>query len=83
MGIAEKIKEIEYEYELNVPYTENFKFIYIGIEDSEGKVLYRHDITDYVSSIKVKFKSYTKPTRWIYWPVDVNGQWTNKITNNI
>ena len=73
------LKEIEYEYELNVPYTENFKFIYIGVEDSEGKVLYRHDITDYVSSIKVKFKSYTKPTRWIYWPVDINGQWLTKL----
>jgi hypothetical protein len=73
------LKESAYEYELDIPYTENFRFIYIGIEDSEGKVLYRHDITDYVSSIKVKFKSYTKPTRWIYWPVDVNGQWRTKL----
>lgn len=73
------LKENEYEYELNIPRTESFKFIYIGIEDSDGKVLYRDDMTEYVSSIKVKFKSYTKPTKWIYWPVDVNGQWLTKL----
>jgi hypothetical protein len=77
------LQETDYEYELNIPHVENFKFIYVGIEDSDGKVLCRRDITEYTPSIKVKFKSYTKPTKWIYWPVDINGQWLNKITNNI
>jgi hypothetical protein len=72
-------KEINYEYELIIPPTDNFKFIYIGIEDLDGKVIYRTDLNNYVSSLKVEFKSFTKPVKWIYWPVNLNDEWYNKI----
>jgi hypothetical protein len=77
------LKEIEYEYELNVPYTENFKFIYIGVEDYDGKVVYRNDLNIYTPKLKVSFKSFTKPVKWVYWPVNLNNEWINKIETNL
>ena len=69
----------EYEINLtNMPLIENFKFIYVGIESKEGKVLYREDITEYKSNLTAKFKSTEKPYKWIIWPVNKNGEWYNR-----
>lgn len=69
----------EYEINLaNMPLIENFKFIYVGIESKEGKVLYREDITEYKSNLTAKFKSTEKPYKWIIWPVNNNGEWYNR-----
>jgi hypothetical protein len=47
-----KQKEV-YDLELEIPYTENFKFIYIGVEDENGDVIYRHDLTTYQEKLNV------------------------------
>lgn len=77
------LKEVNYEYELNIPPTKNFKFIYVGIEDQDGKVIYRNDLSSYVPKLKAKFKSFTKPVKWVYWPVNESGEWLNKIETRL
>lgn len=69
----------EYNYELKIPKTDNFRFIYIGIEDKNGEVLYRKDCVEYEAVIKANFKSFTQPYKWIYWPVDLENNWINRI----
>lgn len=73
-----KLTEDEYNYDLVIPPTENFKFIYIGIEDINGNVLYREDLKEYVSNLNIKFRTFDKPYKWIYWPVDNNDNWHNR-----
>lgn len=67
-----------YDYELEIPFAENFKFIYIGVEDVDGNVLYREDLTSYESKIKVKIESFSKPHKWVYWVNDINDEWVNR-----
>lgn len=74
--------ENEYTYELNIPFIDDFNFIYIGIEDKEGNVIYRQDLIEYVSSLKVRFKSFSLPYKWVYWPVNKNGEWINRLDTN-
>lgn len=75
-----KQKEV-YDLELNIPHTENFKFIYIGIEDEFGTVMYRQDLIEYQEKLNIKIESYSKPHKWIYWVNDINGEWTNRQDN--
>jgi len=73
-----KQKEV-YDLQLEIPYTENFKFIYIGVEDENGDVIYRHDLTTYQEKLNVKFESYEKPRKWVYWVNDINGEWSTRL----
>lgn len=73
-----KEKEMEYNYTLDIPPTDDFKFIYIGVEDKNGNVLFREDLSEYKSKVSIKFKSYTKPTKWVCWPVNNNDEWINR-----
>ena len=73
-----KQKEV-YDLELEIPYTENFKFIYIGVEDENGDVIYRHDLTTYQEKLNVKIESYEKPRKWVYWVNDINGEWSTRL----
>jgi hypothetical protein len=75
----EKHMEEEYEFTLNIPETRNFKFIYIGIESLSGEVLHRVDVNEYTPTLTVKFKSFDKPYKWVYWPVDSGGQWKTRM----
>lgn len=70
--------EKEYEFELNIPPTENFKFIYIGFENEGGDVIYRQDLLEYQEKLKVKIKSSEKPYKWVYWVYDKNNNWINR-----
>lgn len=70
--------EEEYNLTLSIPPTEDFKFIYIGIENEKEEVLYRCDLTEYTQNLQVHFKSFTKPYKWIYWPVNKNEEWYNR-----
>tara|TARA_R110000868_G_scaffold411118_2_gene701870 strand:- start:53 stop:1258 length:1206 start_codon:yes stop_codon:yes gene_type:complete len=70
-----KLEEKNYKYTLSIPTTQDFKFIYVGIEDDRGKVIYRNDLTQYIESLNIEIKSFTKPKKWVYWPVDKNGNW--------
>jgi hypothetical protein len=71
--------EEEYNFILDIPpIEEEFKFIYIGIENNKGEIIYRQDLNEYTSHLQVYFKSYEKPHKWIYWPVNKNGEWINR-----
>jgi hypothetical protein len=74
-----ELKEIEYEFKLYIPYTENFKFIYIGIENELGNVLHRQDMYSYQEYLNVKLKTTETPAKWVYWVNDKEGNWTNRI----
>jgi hypothetical protein len=70
--------ESNYDYTLNIPSTENFDFIYVGIEDDKGSVLFRQDLTEYKPQLRVSFKSTSKPHKWVYWPRNKQGEWVNR-----
>jgi hypothetical protein len=61
------------------------QFIYLGVEDEEGKLLQRYDLSDSnylngsITSIKLTFESYTKPFKYVLWPYSKNGEWLEKI----
>jgi len=63
---------------LDIPFTENFKFIYIGVEDDKGEVIYRQDLTSYQEKLNLIIESYDKPHKWVYWVNDINGEWVNR-----
>jgi len=71
--------EKEYHYVLNIPLVDDFKFIYIGIEDNKGNVLFRQDIQEYTPQIMAQFKSFDPPYKWVYWPVSSKGEWMERI----
>jgi hypothetical protein len=73
-----KQQEKDYEYTFNIPQTEDFKFIYIGVEDKNGNVIFREDMIEYKPQLFVKFRSHTTPTKWVYWPVNKNDEWVNR-----
>jgi hypothetical protein len=70
---------VYYEFKVNIPKTDNFKIIYIGVEDVSGNVLHRVDLTYYVDVLTLQFESNKKPHKWVYWPVDLNDNWYNRI----
>jgi hypothetical protein len=65
------------------------QFIYIGVEDNNGNVLFRQDLTDnnYLlgtnTDITVNFKSLTKPYKLVIWPYDKEKEWLNRIDINL
>lgn len=76
-----KLVEKEYEFTLNIPPTSNFKFIYVGIESTGGRVLFRQDLKEYTAKVTAKFNSFDEPAKWVYWPVNTDGTWGNRIDN--
>jgi hypothetical protein len=71
-------EEKEYEYEFNIPHTENFKFIYIAIENKKGDVLYRKDLLEHQEKLKIQFKTLEEPHKWVYWVYDNTDNWINR-----
>jgi len=63
--------------------TENFKFIYVGVESDDNKVLFRQDLTEYTPTVNAKFKSYDVPVKWVYWPMNSDGTWGNRIDTKL
>lgn len=74
-----KKEEKTYDYNLYIPYTENFSFIYIGIEDEMGNVLHRQDVYKYEEYLKIKLKTTETPVKWVYWVNNLEGKWENRI----
>ncbi len=72
-----------YKFDIDIPFTENFKFIYIGVESDSGKLLHRVDLEKYKPKVTLEFTSDEVPHKWIYWPMDNNGNWYNRIDNHI
>jgi hypothetical protein len=73
-----EIPEKEYDLTLNIPHTENFKFIYVGVEDDSGRVLFRRDLFEYQEKIRLKLTSKKKPVKWVYWVFDNEENWINR-----
>jgi hypothetical protein len=71
--------ENDYEFDIVIPQSENFKFIYIGFENEKGEVIYRKDMTTFQRNVKINFKSLEKPIKWVYWLFDNNEQWQNRL----
>jgi hypothetical protein len=81
----------EYKIDVNIDdsvlkQSENIKFIYLGIEDENNKVLFRKDFTfnddkDIMSGIQktyvVELKTFEKPHKYVIWPND--GNWLERI----
>ena len=74
-----KLVEQEYEYDIIIPESENFKFIYIGFEDINGQVIHRKDMVRFQRNAKIKFKSYDRPVKWVYWLHTHEGEWKNRL----
>jgi hypothetical protein len=72
--------EVNYERFLELPELENkeVKFIYVGVEDQSGNVLFRQDLQQYIPIVKAKFTSVAEPYKWVFWPVDKEGNWLDK-----
>jgi hypothetical protein len=71
-----KTKPIDYKFNLTIPKpSKPTKFIYIGFESENGVVVHRQDIREDVSNLEVSFTSDIKPHKWVYWPVDEQGDW--------
>jgi len=74
-----QLQETMFNLKLNIPQpAEPYKLIYIGIEDESGTVLYRHDMTSYSPQHKAAFTSFTKPFKWVCWPLDNEGNWKTR-----
>jgi hypothetical protein len=69
---------VTYKYQLNIPPTNDFKFIYIGIESESGEVLYRQDLYKYLPVLDIEFESVEIPHKWVYWPINLSGEWINR-----
>ena len=78
-----ELEENTYNLNLDIPKTDDFKFIYVGVEDADGNVLYREDLYEYKPFLKIEFKSFSTPYKWIYWPVDLNDNWTDRVDSII
>ena len=75
----DKIEEVNYSYTIDIPETKDFKFIYIAVEDDKGSVLFRKDLTEYTPKLDLNFKCYEKPHKWIYWVMNKNDIWVDRI----
>jgi hypothetical protein len=65
------------------------QFIYLGVENDNGEVLFRIDLTDEEYLIGVNkqyianFSSIHAPTKLVVWPVEVDKGWLNRIDINL
>lgn len=74
-----EITEKEYSFIFDVPKPNmETNFIYIGVEDKNGKVIYRSDMKKHEQNLQVQFKSFTEPYKWVYWPVDIQNNWFDR-----
>ena len=62
-----------------------FDFMYVGVEDENGDVLYRVDLTDrifldgQVTTLPVSISSIKKPVKLIIWPHQKEKDWLERI----
>jgi hypothetical protein len=70
----------EYSYSLSIPVPNQlFNFIYIGIENAFGEVLYRTELKEHIPKLEVSIKSLTKPHKYVYWIYGKDNQWKDRI----
>jgi hypothetical protein len=78
-----KKEEKTYNLSLKIPYTENFNFIYIAVEDENGNVLHRQDMLEYKETLNVTLKTTETLSKWVYWVNDKQGNWINRIDTKL
>lgn len=79
-----KIVEQDFDFIVNIPDPgTEVLFIYVGVEDKDGNVIYREDLREYQPTLNIKVKSFTEPYKLVYWPVDKDGNWFNRIDTMI
>lgn len=66
------------------------KFVYFGVEDNLGNVLYRYDASPESDEIRglsqkktVTFGATTKPAKLVIWPVSQSKGWLNKVVHQL
>ena len=68
-----------YSFDLDIPEPdEDYNFLYIGIEDINGNVLYRQDLKTYQPKLSIKFDSFNKPYKFIYWLFNKDNEWKTR-----
>lgn len=74
----------------DIPLCTDYKFIYIGVEDELGNVLFRYDLPAgnikeirSKNSFKAIFNSYNIPVKFIIWPVSESAGWLKKVEHKI
>ena len=72
----------KYNLNLDIPQPEEeYQFIYLGIEDINGNVIFRMDLTEYQPIVTAKFESFTKPYKLVYWVY--NNNWSTRKDFNL
>jgi hypothetical protein len=71
-----KMSNKQYSMYIKIPEMKDFEFIYIGIEDEEGNLLFRQDLKAYDENVFANFESDTKPYKYIVWKFD--GEWKER-----
>jgi hypothetical protein len=74
----------------HIPIIDDLDFIYFGVEDINGKVLYRYDVVfdemiDFIQKKekKIDIVSTTTPHIFVIWPVSKSQGWMQKIITEI
>lgn len=69
---------------------DDLQFVYFGIEDANGKVLYRHDAPfdslealGSVQQRQVQFLAGSSPARLVVWPVSRSQGWMKKTVYSL
>jgi hypothetical protein len=74
-----KNKPRTFNIKVNLPPVDDFAFIYIAVESKDGEVLCREDLREYKSSVNLKFNTEKMPYKWVFWPVNKDNSWGNRI----
>lgn len=76
-----KIEPKIYSYSIKTPIlTQDISFIYIGIENSSGEVLYRFDLNkeNYTNELNINFSANSEPKKIVIWPHSKENKWLER-----
>jgi hypothetical protein len=73
-------KDIDYSYTFDLPQIEmhNIQFLYVSVDTVDDTTLCRHDLTAYVDTLTVHFKTHLIPHHWVFWPYHKSSGWGDK-----
>jgi hypothetical protein len=77
---ADELVIAEHTYKLTLPTIEmhDVKFLYVSVDTVDHTSLCRHDLTTYVGTLDVKFKTHLTPHHWVFWPYYKSTGWGTK-----
>jgi hypothetical protein len=73
-------EDIDYSYTFDLPQIEmhNIQFLYVSVDTVDDTTLCRHDLTSYVDTLTVHFKTHLIPHHWVFWPYHKSSGWGDK-----